>query len=584
MRNSKYILIIALFSTSYLKAQTVDQNLTVEREYKPTIQDAGKITSIPEIIELNIENKPAKYTDFNLPLSVGQNIYNLSPAELEREKRRISNGAFIRLGVGNYMNTVADFALPIINKPKTKLDLKLNHTGTFDSEKTRSYTSTALMFDQYLKSLDIYAGMGLSHEYFKFYGKSYDKNGLVINIDTLAQNFGASMYEEKNFVRVNRTANKMSLNEISNIPDNDVFWRYNAYVGIRSLPNELKNKYLGEFEYKTFDSRIGLTENIFHTKFDFNKLLEKNRVGIHVNLQNMIYKSDLANAVINAWDSYAVFDINPYYSIERTNFDVRLGIKSSFSFMHGRPFNPSPDIHAEWKIAPKVISIYGGIGGAYNVNTLDLMFTENRYLFSDLRVKDTYTPVSAYFGFKLKPIYNLLLDAYVNYQYIDNQYFFINKDFASVTAPNDSIIYTNRFNAIYSRASLVKVGARVNYNIRNRLNVELKGAYNGWKVFDTELAWNKPKYEADLTADLRLNRNLVLTTNVFFESERFAKFGNVSERMSPKIDVNIGASYSYLNWLTFYAKANNLLNKKYQNFYGYEVQGLNVLVGASVSF
>jgi len=114
--------------------------------------------------------------------------------------------------------------------------------------------------------------------------------------------------------------------------------------------------------------------------------------------------------------------------------------------------------------------------------------------------------------------------------------------------------------------------------------VQLKGAYNGWNVEDIAMAWNKPKFEADLTADWRVTRNLNVTSNVFFESERFAKLGEQSMRMRPKVDINLGASYSYLNWFTLFGKVNNLTNNRYQEFYGYEVQGMNVLVGAALSF
>jgi len=285
------------------------------------------------------------------------------------------------------------------------------------------------------------------------------------------------------------------------------------------------------------------------------------------------------------------FSMNPYYSIERNSWNLRLGVKSSFSFVHGRPFNPSPDISAEWKAVPKWLAVYAGVEGGYYVNTLDGMFTENRFLYSDLRVKDTYTPLNAYMGVKVKAAYNVLLDAYVNYRYIDNQYFFVNKDYAyselssaSLALPNDSVIYSNRFNAIYSEASLLKIGIRANYNIRNLINIQLKGAYNDWKVFDIPIAWNKPKFEADIAADWRITHNLNISTNVFFESERFAKLGDMSLRMRPKVDINLGASYSYLNWFTMFAKINNLINNPYQDFYGYEVQGTNVMVGAAFSF
>lgn len=586
MKTSKYILSVLLAMSIGVNAQTVDQNVTVEREYKPIIQDAGKIISVPEVIEPNVEKTAAKYTEFNFPLPVGQNIQTLSAAELEHQRRKNPNDAFVRIGLGNNLNNLLDFALPLLKKTDMRLDFKLNHLATFSKE-AHSTTRAALEFNNNYRNSEFYAGVGLGHEYFKYYGEQFDMTGTPKDLTSLK----TGIYEELNFVRVNRTAQLFSLNNIVNGADNDVFWRFNAFAGMRSLPATESIRYKAEVQYRLFDSRNGLTENIIHSKANFNTPNGRNRSGIDVEMQNMMYKTDIANTVMNVWDAYTVFSMNPYYSIERERWDIRLGVKSSFSFVHGRPFNPSPDVSFEWKAVPEWLAFYAGAGGSYKVNTLDGMFTENRFLFSDLRVQDTYTPISAYFGVKIKPVYNLLFDAYVNYQRIDNQYFFINKDYAYsllssalLGSPNDSIIYTNKFNVVYSAATLVKVGLRANYNLRNLVNIQLKGAYNGWDVEDIAMAWNKPKFEADMTADWRVTRNLNVTSNVFFESERFAKLGEQSMRMRPKVDINLGASYSYLNWFTLFGKVNNLTNNRYQEFYGYEVQGMNVLVGASFSF
>jgi len=42
MKTSKYIIPALLLMAVGANAQTVDQNVTVEREYQPVIQDAGK--------------------------------------------------------------------------------------------------------------------------------------------------------------------------------------------------------------------------------------------------------------------------------------------------------------------------------------------------------------------------------------------------------------------------------------------------------------------------------------------------------------------------------------------------------------
>jgi hypothetical protein len=591
MKTIKYIIPALLSFTIWSNAQTVDQNLTVERDYKPVIQDAGKINTVPEIMNLNTEKIPANYSNFDFPLPIGLNIHTLSAAELMHQRRKTPNGTYVRVGLGSSFNNMLDFALPVINKPRTKLDLNLNHFATLGSKKHIS-SDAGLMFNQYFNNADVYAGINAKYEYFNYYGNNFKNHpdSTFTDFNTLKTD-GIARYDEWSLVRVNRTAQTFNLDEITNEPKNERLLRFNTFVGVRSLPNTENTRYHAELGFQSFDARNGLTENNIHTQFGLNTSEAKNRLGIDLDMQNMIYKSDIAMPASNVWDAYTVFSMNPYYSFERTRWNIRLGVKSSFSFVHGKPFNPSPDISAEWKAVPKWLSIYAGASGGYSVNTLDKMYSENRWLYSDLRVKDTYTPINGYFGLKVKPVYNLLFDTYISYQYIDDQYFFINKDYKyNLTSAtplghfSEDMIFTNRFNVLYSDATLTKVGVRANYNMRNFLNVELKGAWNGWKTATTEIAWNKPKWEAALSTNLRITRNLNLSANAFVESERYAKFDNYKLRMRPKVDINLGASYSYLNWLSMFVKVNNLINNKYEEFSGYEVQGFNVMAGAAFSF
>jgi outer membrane cobalamin receptor len=87
-----------------------------------------------------------------------------------------------------------------------------------------------------------------------------------------------------------------------------------------------------------------------------------------------------------------------------------------------------------------------------------------------------------------------------------------------------------------------------------------------------------------LNAAVNINRYWTVSAQSYYEGERFAKVGTAAVRMSPIIDINLGTSYVYNSWLTGFLKINNLINNKYQHFYGYQNQGFNVLVGATFSF
>ncbi len=591
MRTSKYIAAIGLIISSSafsLEAQDtiLNRSVSVEREYRPVIQDAGKINSVPQVLEPSVVKTPATYSDFNLPLNADYNIHTLAAAELAPEKPNNKEG-FARIGLGNYLNTLVDFAYPVINTPDIKLDFSLNHLATFDTKQMHSTTKAALSFDKLFKTFDLYAGVGGGHEYFKYYGDNFNRDS-VVDLSNLAVTKGYNTYIEMNPAGVN-APRLFNLNMIAGEPNGETFWRFNSTIGVRSLPLSTDLHYLAEVHYNIFSSLNGLTENNVHTKASFNSPNQKNRMGIDLDMNNMMYNST-GGTQLNFWNNYTVLMLNPYYSIERENWNVRLGLKAAFSFVHGNFINPSADVVAEWKPFPKFLSIYGGLTGDYKVNTLDKIYSENPYLFSGIRVNDTYSPSNLFAGIKLKIVYNLLVDAYVDFRQINNQYFFVNKEYLQVNPaltsnPSaDSYLFTDRFNVIYSNATLFKTGVRMAYNYQNTVDVELKGAINNWTVSTEPYAWNKPKYEAELNVGVKINPNLSVSANAYYEGGRFAKLGTLAVPMSDKVDINLGVSYKYNSWLTAFGKINNLINNQFQNFYGYDVQGTNLMIGAAFTF
>lgn len=595
MKTSKYLsaaLLIFVSSVLSIQAQDtiINRSISVEREYRPVIHDAGKINSMPRVLEPNVVKSEATYSNFNLPLVAGYNIHTLPAAELVSNKPVISNG-FARLGFGNYLNTLADFAFPLVNTTDIKLDFSLNHLGTFEKARTHSMTKGNLSFDKLFKKFDLYASAGGGHEYFKYYGNYFNGEDTIINIHGLSEVYGNPVYQETNRLSVFTPPTLpgiYSLDSLAGYPNGETFWRFNALAGVRSLPMSTDLRYQAEINYKVFNSHNGLSEKVFHTSAGINSVSGKNRMGLDMELYNMMYSS-VKIPDFNFWNAYSVLMLNPYYSIERPAYNVRLGLKTNLSFVHGKFISPTADVLGEWKAIPKYLSVYGGLSGNYEVNTLDKVLTENPYLYSDLRLLDTYTPVDFYAGIKLKPLYNLLLDAYIDYKQIDNQYFFVNKGYSlvgsSVLIPVENrTIYSNRFNVVYSGATLVKMGIRANYNLQNRVNVELKWAYNGWNVDTERYAWNKPKYDAQLNADVKISDNFSVTANMYYEGVRYARIGNYAIPMNDKTDINLGVNYSYNKWLTVFGKVNNLINTKYQDYYGYDVQGTNLMVGAAFSF
>ena len=182
-----------------------------------------------------------------------------------------------------------------------------------------------------------------------------------------------------------------------------------------------------------------------------------------------------------------------------------------------------------------------------------------------------------------------MFNAFVDFRQINNQYFFTNKEYklanASATMPlADSSLFTNRFNVIYSNATLFRAGAHISYSLQDILNVELKGAYNGWSVASEQHAWYKPTWEPQLNANGKIDKHFSLSLDAFYEGGRWAKLGSKAVAMNNKLDLNLGVNYRYDKQFSAFLKANNLINSQYQEFYGYDVQGINFMIGGAVTF
>lgn len=586
-------LVIILVASKAFAQDPLERNVTIEKKFEPIIEDAGKISGIPDVFQ--VDNKKAKvdYSEIYQPLPLEKQIVTLAAQDIDHQLEiEQSKEAFIRLGAGNYWNTLGEIALPVINKEKDRLDLRLNHLATF-GKKQHAFSRANLTFNHYFSDYDLYADVGVSHRYFNYYGNNfYSTTGdSIFNLNDYVSTFppGAlTNYTEQNLTEISRSAQTVNLSDLNNSPQNDMLWRYHAQLGFRALPTAFGTKHHGELNYEFFDAVNGLRETIAQANYGFDRELGNHRLGLDISFTNIFYHESDTNK-INFWDYYAVLAFNPYYLITGNDWYLRAGFKTDFSLVHGRAFNPMPDVQAEWHAIPKWLSLYGGVGGSFDLATLNQTYIENPYIFHDLRVKDVYTPVNPYFGFKLKPLHNLLMDAYVDYRYSIDEHFFVNKayetsDILPVNLSDYTHLYTNRFNVLYSNASVFKTGMRIYYNYKDIVNLQLKGAYNAWEVADEDRAWMKPTVEADFRTDVRINSKLTTTAMVFYEDGRYAKLGDKPYKMKAKIDVNLGATYAFNKSFSAFAKLNNLLNSKYQQYFGYEVQGINFMLGGAVAF
>jgi len=597
--------IIFLFSAISLSllAQTEERDttfarqITIEREYQPVIQAAGKINSMPFFIEPRIVRRtPVFNTDFSQPLAVESTIHHLAAAELIKSRTMHPEG-FVRAGIGTGFNSLADVALPLVRQPNTRLDFILNHEGLHNN-KAHSRTQAALMFDHKMRTLSFYAGLSGGHEFFRYFGDTFDASNQINSI------FGINLigiYPQ--FLPTNDLRPQLLLT--APLADTNTLWRVNANAGIRTSPTTDELRYGIHLNYNLLtvrnglvptDERPELSEQVIELRANIDgEIAIGNRLGVDLTSTNIFY-ANANNALDTVFQNQFVLGVNPYYSIERDAFNLRLGAEIVFAQNDRNVV--MPDVRFEWRAVPRLLAVYAGLTGDYQINTMNRMFKQNIFLSPDVMVANTFSPVKLFFGAKISPMSGLLFDAFVSYRAIDNQYFFVNREY--IMFPPFGVIspvYSNRFDALYSQANHLRLGGSVSYRHHNRFNAQLNFAYNHWSIEDFTHAWHKPIIEMDINANVQITQRLNVFATCFFEGIRYAGIGREfvqlngewqlqphPVRLAPIIDITLGASYAVRDWWSVFVRANNLINSRHQVWYGYEVQGFMLTAGAAFNF
>jgi len=567
----------------------IKKSVTVEREFVPEIQSAGKIETNPIVVEPQKTVLEAIYSDFSSPLSLTGNIHSLSAATLLYAHHTDDRPGFARLAVGFYPNSVADFAYPLIDRSDMRLDAVVKQRGVYNEQYSMT-TTAALAFDKYFDNLTLFSGLNFGYQGIRYYGMNYnsnpDLNQAELYFSRLNIDYGNNLtYTETDFTPIGRTAKTVLIKDLDEATKLAHFFRGGVNLGVRSAENAENFRYLARVKYGLFRNTAGVTENFFNTSGQLSFNLDENRIGVDAELYNAFYNS---TQEINFYKKYGVLVLSPYFEFNQLeNFDVRLGFLAAVPFSGEKGLKFAPDIRLAWKPLPQTLKIYAGVTGKYSVNSMDKLFYENPYLAPDVRVRDTHTPFDFYAGSLIKPVAGLLFDVFADYSITNNDYFFINKAYNNPnvqTTTDDSMIFSNRFDVVYDHSNLLILGGRASYTYKDIFKFDFSAKHFSGPLKTQLFPWQKPQFDFTLNTSYRVIKDVNLSLTGYCQTGLMAKLGNNSVKMKNRLDLNFSASYTYSEWLTIFLAGNNLLNQKYDIYFGYQVQEINAMIGAVVSF
>ena len=616
--------IIFLSCVVFVNTQAQDDRLTremtLEREYDPTIQDANKVNRLPEVREPEVVRRTIEYSPFTIPANPDKEIIILPSGEIMTAIPHNKRRGYFNFGGGMFMNLNGDLGYHFLNDERDKLNFYFSHRSTNGNVE---YLKEHLAFYQVEQAQKAVLNDNIAVLDFKHH---FDKATL-----RLGGNFGYTLFNYYGLPFASYTplysSVMMPIDSLTDRTTNQGNQTINAYAGIRSK-EDTRIGYLLDFEFLRFTQKYGLAkefEGIRENKYTVQAGLSaiigdgSRRAGLagKLNFFNSTYPTFFQTSTPLWEKDYVEVTVTPYYQLSGDNWKARLGANLMMITGDSTKYFISPNVSLEAEVADKTV-FYVNAGGEIQSNDPYALSRQNRYFNNAYLVTPSYTWLDASLGIRTGVIPGVWFDLFAGYKITENDLFFVPDvvnllqvldGISSSMPPSQRISFRNYYAAYQPDVSLFRAGATLKYKYRNMVDFSVKGVYNNWTFsagdgmkpgnYNEVKPYGRPAIEVNADLTVKPIEPLSLSLGYYLGAERYSMihtvhYADLSSTM-PEIkenqitlkdinDLSFTASWNFNETLGAWLKLNNLLFQKQELFYGYPVQGFSVMAGINLNF
>jgi len=587
---------LLLFASIGVNAQQeatdyLNREMTLEREYDPSVQDANKVNTLPEIKEPEIRKIPIDYATIALPAFPPKEISFLPSGKIMTDMKYSKQRGYFNLAGGTYMNINGDLGYHILSTDKDELSIFFSHRSTngkikyidFD-EKIKAKINDnlgGLTYRHHFPKATFRAGAQYGYSAFNYYGLAtgnYDPLSSTLPSDPIVSH------------------------EEADRKTNQVGQTIKAYLGVSSKEKSpigyLLNVGYTNFSYKygIADYTDGPTENQVDLKLNVNiPSITDQWFGVDADIKYFNYS--LPNGMPRPeggyfnyfYENYAEFTLSPYYKIEGGSWNLCLGANAMFYTGDSKLFRVSPNVTFDIEVASKTV-FYAEALGKLQSNSMYNLFREFRYVNPSEEVVPSIDVLDATVGIKSAVLPGFWFDIFGGYKITKDDFFllpqrmFAENEFGSMLSPMSSI-----------DTKLFFAGANLKYNYQKLFEIQLKGVFNSWDASlgrnwvggsgDLDHAYGRPKMEFNVGIKANPIDRLSVALDYYLATDRYTRLHGATDIKLKNInELNLTASYKLNDTFGVYLKLNNLLFQKYELHYFYPMQGFNVMGGININF
>lgn len=552
------------------------ETVTVVGSYAPTVSDAYKIKSLPELNDsIALQKKPVRYSINSVPVASTFTPSKGKAAAVERAAPEKLFNSYASMGLGNYNNALAELYISRdFDRGSKRLDLGLDHRSS-----RGQLDATPLDTDLYHTALDVTwsqrerdwnwsAGAGLEHRLYNWYGLPegvFDPTALE-GIDP-TQNYMRGQLEGKVHL------------EDTYFTDAKLLAR-RFWDAADSWENRLK----------------------LEPKFEFPVTEETFTLGLQLDyVAGHFANADQSEYINSGAFDYGFLQAGAHPSLLLLRDDLRLELGARIVFgtdleRNENNFYIYPAVKASYQLLDETVIAFGGVEGGLLQNSYYDFSVENPFVAPTLAVQPTDRQYEASLGVKGQLTPELSYTVKGSYTAENYRPLFILNPQNEIRGDEKAYNYGNSFRVFYDDLRTIAIFGELQLSLNRNFSLGLSGTVNDYSTETDNPAWNLPDLEARLFLDYQIGSGWYLGAHLFYVGERedFASVAlpNTDPGLYPAtlltldgfFDANLQLGYHVNEQLSLFAKASNLANNSYQRWAQFPVQGFQVLGGVSYKF
>ena len=445
---SKIALLVFLGMAQFAMAQDKEEDdigtetVTVTKAYTPTISDAFKIKTLPNLNDsIVLKKKKIEYTIFSVPVASTFSPAKGKASVVKKAAPPVLYNSYASAGGGNPANVMAKFYTSRTIDRESGYTVGLEHYSSrakIDDIVLDNFLSNSKLDGSYTKrdrDFDWGFDIGAQHQLYNWYG--------------LPKN----VFDE---------ATVNSIDEVQNY-----------FMGEVGAHVTIEDSYFANagLKYRRFWDAVKSGENRAIVDVGFNFPLGEESLGIKakVDYVNGEFKNaEVNNTVNNAGSKYSYLQVgvNPSLTLLRDDLSLNLGVNLVYGVdteNSDSDFYIYPAVTASYRLLDESVIVYGGIEGDLKQNSYYDFVEENPYVSPTLQIVPTDTKYDSYVGLKGQLLPNLSYNIKASYTAENKKPLFKLNPQNDFRDDEKGYYYSNSFEVFYDDIKTLGVFCGVEY-------------------------------------------------------------------------------------------------------------------------